>query len=147
MLAASRSADRLPDHRRREVLRMPAPAARRRRHRGVDHTVLPSLATLVDQATADTAGHVLVRVEGPLRPDVHLGLRPLGEGVHPFDELTGFTAPEDWTVVGLRTTGTARHLDHPEGSPRRVASTFLVDREGREAGVLRFDGDVLDDPG
>ena len=126
---------------------MSAPATRRRRHRGADHTFLPSLATLVDHATAETSGHVLVRVEGPLRPDLQLGLKPLGEGVHPFDELAGFTAPDDWTVVGLRTTGTARHLDQPARAPQRIASTFLVDRHGREASVLRFDDEVVDDPG
>jgi hypothetical protein len=126
---------------------MSAPATRRRRHRGPDHTFLPSLATIVDQATAAADGHVLVRVEGPIRPDVHLELKPLDEGVHPFDELAGFEAPADWTVLGLRTTGTARHLDRPGGEPQRIASTFLVDREGREASLLRFDEEVIDHPG
>jgi hypothetical protein len=126
---------------------MSAPTTRRRRHRGPDHTFLPSLATIVDQATADEPGHVLVRVEGPYRPDVNLGLKPLEEGVHPFDELAGFEAPEDWTVFGLRTTGKAHHLDRPDAEPRRISSTFLVDRHGREASVLRFDDEVIDGPG
>jgi hypothetical protein len=126
---------------------MSAPATRRRRRRGPDHTFLPSLATIVDQTTADADGHVLVRVEGPFRPDVNLGLKPLEEGVHPFDELAGFLAPDDWTVVGLRTTGTARRLDDPRHEAQRIASTFLVDRQGREAGVLRFDDEVIDEPG
>ena len=126
---------------------MSAPATRRRRHRGPDHTFLPSLATIVDQATADAPGHVLVRVEGPIHPDVHLGLKPLEEGAHPFDELAGFTAPDDWTVVGLRTTGRAHHLDEPGREPRRISSTFLVDRHGREASVLRFDDEVIESPG
>jgi hypothetical protein len=125
---------------------MSAPVTRRRRHRGADHTFLQSLATIVDQATADTPGHVLVRVEGPYQPDVNLGLKPLGEG-HPFDELAGFVAPDDWTVLGLRTSGTARHLDRPGGEPQRIASTFLIDRRGREASVLRFDGEVIESPG
>ncbi|MFL6205608.1 MAG: hypothetical protein ACJ739_09670 [Acidimicrobiales bacterium] len=126
---------------------MSAPVTRRRRHRGPDHTFLPSLAAMVDQATAGAPGHVLVRVEGPCRPDVNLGLRPLDEGVHPFDELAGFDAPDEWTVLGLRTTGQARHLDRPGAAPQRIASTFLVDRRGREASVLRFDHEVIDEPG
>jgi hypothetical protein len=126
---------------------MSAPATRRRRHRGADHVFLPSLATIVDHATAHVSGHVVVRVEGPCRPDVDLGLKPLPEGTHPFEELAGFVAPDDWTVFGLRTTGRARRLDDPGAEPRRIASTFLVDRHGREASVLRFDDDVVDGPG
>jgi hypothetical protein len=127
---------------------MSVPVTRRRRHRGADHTFLPALATIVDQATAEAPGHVMVRIEGPYQPDVNLGLKPLDEGVHPFDELAGFEAPEEWTVFGLRTTGKAHHLDRPGAEPRRISSTFLVDRQGREASVLRFDdGDVLDGPG
>jgi hypothetical protein len=126
---------------------MPAPTVRRRRHRGPDHTFLPALAAIVDQATNGGSGHVLVRVEGPHRPDVNLGLKPLDDGVHPFDELAGFEAPPEWTVFGLRTTGTARQLDRPGSAPQRIASTFVVDRDGREAGVLRFDDEVIDNPG
>jgi hypothetical protein len=126
---------------------MSAPTARRRRHRGPDHTFLPALASLVDQATAGERGHVVVRVEGPHRPDVDLGLKPLADGAHPFDELAGFEAPADWTVFGLRTTGRAHHLDRPGAEPRRIASTFLVDRHGAEASVLRFDDEVIDGPG
>jgi hypothetical protein len=126
---------------------MSAPTTRRRRHRGPDHTFLPALATVVDQATTDASGHVLVRVAGPYRPDVDLGLKPLEEGRHPFDELAGFRAPDDWTVFGLRTTGRARRLDRPGAEPERIASTFLVDRDGREAGILRFDREVMEGPG
>ena len=126
---------------------MSAPTARRRRHRGPDHTFLPSLAGIVDQATADDPGHVMVRVTGPIHPEVELGFRSLDPGSHPFDVVAGFEAPEDWTVFGLRTTGRAHHLDDPSAPPRRVASTFLVDRLGREASVLRFDDEVLEPPG
>ena len=126
---------------------MPAPSARRRRHRGPGHTLLPSLAALVDQATADDPGHVMVRVAGPIHPEVELGFRPLDAGSHPFEVLAGFEAPDDWSAVGLRTTGRARHLEDPEAPPRRVAGTFLVDRLGREASVLRFDDDVVEPPG
>ena len=126
---------------------MPVPAARRRRHRGPDHTLLPSLAGIVDQATAQDPGHVMVRVTGPIQPEVELGFRSLDEGSHPFDVLAGFEAPEDWAVFGLRTTGRAHQLDDPGASTRRVAGTFLVDRLGREASVLRFDDDIVERPG
>ena len=92
---------------------MSAPTTRRRRHRGPDHTFLPSLAGIVDQATADDPDHVMVRVTGPIHPEVELGLRSLDPGSHPFDVLAGFEAPDDWAVFGLRTTGRARHLDDP----------------------------------
>ena len=126
---------------------MSAPTARRRRHRGPDHTFLPALAGIVDQATVDDPGHVMVRVTGPLHPEVELGFRSLDPGSHPFDVVAGFEAPEDWAVFGLRTTGRARHVDDPSAPLRRVASTFLVDRHGREASVLRFDDEVLEPPG
>ena len=126
---------------------MSAPTARRRRHRGPDHTFLPSLAGIVDQSTVDDPGHVMVRVTGPLHPEVELGFRSLDPGSHPFDVVAGFEAPEDWAVFGLRTTGRARHVDDPSTPLRRVASTFLVDRHGREASVLRFDDEVLEPPG
>jgi hypothetical protein len=126
---------------------MSAPTTRRRRHRGPDHAFLPALASLVDQATAGDDGHVVVRVRGPHRPDVDLGLKPIGVDVHPFEELAGFEAPDDWTVFGLRTTGRARHLDRPAAEPRRIASTFLVDRHGGEASLLRFEDEVIDGPG
>jgi hypothetical protein len=126
---------------------MPAPTARRRRHRGPDHTFLPSLAGIVDHATTGDPGHVMVRVTGPLHRDIELGLRSLDPGSHPVDEIAGFDAPDEWTVFGMRTTGRARHLDDPSTPPRPVASTFLVDRLGREASLLRFDDEVLSPPG
>jgi hypothetical protein len=119
----------------------------RRRHRGPDHTFLPALAGIVDQATADQPGHVAIRVSGPIHPEVELGLLPLQPGVHPFDELAGTTAPEEWTVFGLRTTGRAHHLDAPGRSPSPVSSTFVVDRHGREASVLRLGEELVDEPG
>ena len=126
---------------------MPAPTTRRRRHRGPDHTFLPSLAGIVDHATTRDPGHVLVRATGPLHGDVEVGFRSLDPGSHPFDVVAGFEAPDDWSVFGLRTTGRARRIDDPSAPPRPVASTFLVDRVGREASVLRFDDEVLEPPG
>ncbi|MET0901942.1 MAG: hypothetical protein ABWZ52_01760 [Acidimicrobiales bacterium] len=126
---------------------MPAPATHRRRHRGPGHTLLPSLARIIDQATAADPDHVMIRVTSPIDSDVELGLRSLDPGSHPFDVLAGFEAPDDWAVFGLRTTGRARRVDHPTAAPRPVATTFVVDRLGCEASVLRVDGDVVEPPG
>ncbi len=126
---------------------MSAPVARRRRRRGPDHRFLPALAGLVDEATKDQRGPVLVRVEGPISPEVDLGLLPLGEGTHPFTELAGQHAPEAWTVFGLRVTGTSRRLDDPDTPPQPTSSVFLLDRRGREASVIRHGEEVEDLPG
>jgi hypothetical protein len=126
---------------------MSAPAVRRRRHRGPDHRFLPALAGIIDEATKDEPGHVLVRVEGPTSPEVDLGLRRLEEGLHPFAELAGQHAPDEWTVFGLRVTGTSRRLDEADADPRRVSTVFLVDRRGREASLIRHGDDVTELPG
>jgi hypothetical protein len=126
---------------------MPAPAVRRRRNRGPDHRFLPALAGIVDSATADAAGPVVVRVEGPVQPDVNLGLLPLEEGTHPFTELAGFEAPDDWTVFGLRVSGRSRRLDEPDEEPRRTSTVYLLDRRGREASLIRHGEEVIDAPG
>jgi hypothetical protein len=126
---------------------MSAPALRRRRHRGPDHRFLPALAGIVDQATADAPGPVLVRVEGPIGPDVQLGLQPLDAGVHPFAELAGQVAPEAWSVFGLRVAGRSRRLDRPAAPSRRTSTVFLVDRRGREASLIRHGDEVTDSPG
>lgn len=125
---------------------MSAPTVRRRRHRGPDHRFLPALAGIVDNATLDAPGHVVVRVEGPLRPDVNLGFLPLDEDTHPFAELAGQHAPDDWTVFGLRVSGTARRLDDPAAAPQRMSSVFLLDRGGREASLLRQGDEVMEPP-
>jgi hypothetical protein len=126
---------------------MSAPVLRRRRHRGGDHRFLPALAGIVDQATSDAPGAVLVRVEGPIEPEVQLGLQPLDEGVHPFAELAGQQAPEEWTVFGLRVTGRSHRLDEPMAPPRRTSTVFLVDRRGREASLIRHGDELIDAPG
>ena len=123
------------------------PSVRRRRHRGPAHTFLPSLARLVDEATVDDPDHVMVRVEGPIDDEVDLGLRPMDPGSHPFEVLAGFEAPEAWTVFGVRAVGRARHLDQPHRAPRRVATTYLVDRHGRDASLLRIEDEVEEPPG
>ena len=72
MLAASRSSDRLPDHpvavRCSDAIR--PPLRRRPADRGPTHGFLPAVAGIVDQATVDEPGHVLVHVDGPVHPEV-----------------------------------------------------------------------------
>jgi hypothetical protein len=126
---------------------MSAPTVRRRHHRGPDHRFLPALAGIVDAATAETAGHVVIRVEGPIQPEVDLGLLPLDEGTHPFSELAGLEAPATWTVFGLRVSGRSRRLDEPDEEPRRTSTVFLLDRRGREASLIRHGEEVIDAPG
>ncbi len=126
-------------------MRSAHPSVRRRRARGRVHGFLPAVAGIVDQATAAEPGHVLVRVDGSVHPDVNLGLKNLDADVHPFDVLAGFSAPDSWTAFGIRARGRARHLDAPDAPPQQMAATFLVDRTGEEASVLRV-GDVVTEP-
>ncbi len=101
---------------------MSAPTARRRRHRGPDHTFLPALAGIVDQTTVDDPCHVMVRVTGPLHPEVELGFRSLDPGSHPFDVVAGFEAP--------RGLGGVRSAHHRTSAPRR--GPILAAPAGRE---------------
>lgn len=128
-------------------MRSTSPSPRRLRRRGPNHRLLPAVAGIVDQTTVDDPGHVLVYVEDPVHPDVSLGFKSIDADVHPFDVLAGFTAPAEWTAFGIRARGRARHLDHPTAAPTTSAMTFLVDRTGAEASVLRLEGDVTEAPG
>ena len=112
-------------------MRSTTPSPRRLRRRGPHHRLLPAVAEIVDQATADDPGHVLVYVEDPVQPEVSLGFKSIDAGVHPFNVLAGFTAPAEWTAFGIRARGRARHLDDPAAAPAASAITFLVDRTGR----------------
>jgi hypothetical protein len=96
---------------------------------------IDAIAHLVDEGAVDDPDHVLVHVvdEGD---DLLLGLKPLDVGTHPFHELAGFTAPEEWSMFGLRVHGTAHHLDGA-CPPTRTTTTFLVSRDGEEASILR----------
>jgi hypothetical protein len=128
-------------------MRSATPFPRRRHRRGPTHGFLPAVAGIVDQATVDDPGHVLVHVDGPVHPDVTLGFKSLDVAVHPFEVLAGFTAPGSWSAFGIRARGRARHLDHPEAEPQATAVTFLLDRAGEEASVLRVGHDVTELPG
>ena len=128
-------------------MRSTSPPTRRLRHRGPRHGFLPAVAGIVDQATVEDPGHVLVHVVGHPHPEIVLGLRSLDLGVHPFQVLAGFTAPDEWSAFGIRARGQARHLDQPPRDPSATAMTFLLDRAGGEASVLRLDDEVSDPPG
>lgn len=128
-------------------MRSTTPSTRRLRHRGPRHGFLPAVAGIVDQATVDDPDHVLVYVEGPVHPDVSLGFRSIDAGIHPFEVLAGFTAPEEWSAFGIRARGRARHLDDPTVAPTPTAMTFVLDRAGAEASVLRLDDGVSELPG
>jgi len=128
-------------------MRSTTQSTRRLHHRGPHHRFLPAVAGIVDKATAEDPGHVLVYVEGPSHPEVSLGFKSLDPGIHPFGVLAGFTAPEEWSAFGIRVRGRARHLDQPNAAPIPTAMTFLVDREGAEASLLRLDGEVSEPPG
>lgn len=128
-------------------MRSTTPPVRRLRHRAPRHDLLPALVDLVDHATTDDPGHVLVHVSGPTHPEVSLGLKPISSEVHPFEVLAGCTAPREWSVFGIRVRGRARHLDDPARAPVATATTFLVDREDHEASRLRMGDEVHDLPG
>lgn len=128
-------------------MRSTTPSTRRLHHRAPRHDLLAAVAGIVDQTTVDDPGHVLVHVAGPSHPEVSLGLRSLEPGLHPFQVLAGFTAPGEWSAFGIRARGQARHLDQPDRAPSPTAMTFLLDRHGTEASVLRLDGEVSEPPG
>ncbi len=98
--------------------------------------LLRSLARITDQASLEEVGHVLVHVG----PDVALAIKPVDADVHPFDVLAGFTAPLTWSAFGIRARGRAHHLDGAGPAPAASAITFLVDRRGGEASLLRRAG-------
>ena len=106
--------------------------------------LLSAIASLIDQGSLDEPGHVLIHLEGPTHPDVTFGLTSIDRDVHPFTVLAGFTAPATWQAVGVRARGRARRLEEPAGAPTPTAVTFLVNRLGEEASLLRLDGTVTE---
>lgn len=117
-------------------MRSPSPSPRRLRSRPSRHDRLLAVAELVDERSVDDPGHVLVHLAEP-RTEVVLGLRSSAVDLHPFDLLAGVTAPPEWWAFGIRARGRAHHLDEPGRVTEGIATTFLVDRGGREASLLR----------
>jgi hypothetical protein len=115
-----------------------------------DHTLsasLPRLAAALDEA-AETAGWghppLLVRItEWPAQPRADgfdLGVRPVDDGMSVIEVLSGFTAPDDWSAIGVVTEGNARHLADRDDR-RRVRCVHLVDRTGASGSTLRLQGE------
>lgn len=108
---------------------------------------LPAIATLVDGLAVEEPGHLLVHVLDEPGPDLALGTKALDPATHPFMVLAGFSAPADWSAFGLRVQGRVRFLGEPERPPEASCTTFLVDRLGREASLLRQGHTVVELPG
>ena len=56
-------------------MRSARPSSCSSHRRGPTHGFLPAVAGIIDQTTLDEPGHVLVHVDGPVHPDVCLGLQ------------------------------------------------------------------------
>lgn len=128
-------------------MRSTTPSPRRLRSRPPRHGRLEAIARVLDLAAVDEPGHVLVHVLGEPDDEVELGVRPLDVDVHPFQELAGLTAPEDWWAVGVRARGRATFLDDRGRPPERIATTYLLGRTGEEASLLRSGHEVSTLPG
>jgi hypothetical protein len=108
---------------------------------------LSAIAALVDELAIEEPGHLLVHVLHEPGPDVALGTKALDGATHPFVALAGFSAPAEWSAFGLRVRGRARLLDQPQRPPQATRTTFLVDRRGREASLLRQGDTTTELPG
>lgn len=126
-------------------MRRPTSSHRRRHRPPPGGRRVDAIAQILDEGVADDPDHLVLYVEDD-GDDVLLGLRPIEIGTHPFAELAGCTAPPEWSMVGLRVRGRARYLDgdRPAAAAR---TTFLVDRSGAEASLLRTDDGTVPLPG
>ncbi len=115
------------------------------RSRTDEPAVLNALATGVHDAfshlTADDPAHLLRVVSSPGTGDVELGLLALDAGTHPADAMSGFTAPADWSAVGVVTAGSSTEWVEPlrageHSAPRAIRLTFLLGRSGASATLL-----------
>jgi hypothetical protein len=116
-------------------------SARRRRPRPARPRPIDAVARLIDEATVDEPGHVVVHVVEDGDDEIVLGVRPLPLDVHPFTDLAGLVAPPEWSMFGLRARGTAHDLTGVT-APSRMANTYLLHRSGQEAALLRRGDDV-----
>jgi hypothetical protein len=108
---------------------------------------LARLAAALDDAAEQEGWDrppLLVRVtewpaDGPSE-GFDLGVRPIDDGASVVEALAGFTAPSDWSAIGVVTEGNARHLANRD-ERRRVRCVHLVDRTGASGSTLRLQGD------
>lgn len=107
-------------------------------------SLLDRVVELIDHQFARTGdwdgpAH-LVRVEADPRRDpdgITIAYKEI-DG-HPLDHLLGFTAPDEWTVLGVVVHGWARSIDDRDGRDRRrIRQVFLVGRSGATASIVRF---------
>ncbi|MGH9084791.1 MAG: hypothetical protein ACRDYW_05010 [Acidimicrobiales bacterium] len=126
---------------------MPSTTSKRRRRRSASRPgLLDGVAHLVDAGTADDPGNLLVYVADAGGGEVDLGLQPVPIELHPSDALLGLVADPSWSIVGVRASGTLHHLDGG-GPSERTRTTYLVDRRGHDAAVVRRGDEVLSLPG
>jgi hypothetical protein len=113
---------------------------------GSPHCSLLDLARLIDDAHADHLGNLAFYVVHE-PPEIVLGLQDLEPDVHPCISLGGLEAPPEWDAFGVRVCGTAHFLDDSGRAASAIVSTYLVDRGGRSASLLRRGDEVTELPG
>lgn len=112
-----------------------------------ERTLLDALLDVIDAATDDgwdqpaTLWFAAADPTGPDLDGITIGHKVV-EG-HPFRHLLGFTAPDEWTVLGVTCCGWAGSTDADvppsmQEGRRRIRQTFLVGRSGATASVIRF---------
>lgn len=110
-------------------------------------TLLDALLDIIDAATDDgwdqppTLWFAAADPTGPDPDGITIGHKVV-DG-HPYRHLLGFTAPDDWTVLGVTCCGWAGSMeaDVPpsmQEGRRRLRQTFLVGRSGAAASTVRF---------
>jgi hypothetical protein len=125
---------------------MPSTTSKRRRRAAARPALLDAVAHLVDAGSDGEPGHLLVYVADLGTGELELGLKPLPVEVHPTEELLGLVADPGWSVVGVRASGTLRHVDG-SAPAERVHSTYLVDRHGHDVSLVRRGDGVTSLPG
>jgi hypothetical protein len=126
---------------------VPSTTSKRRRRRSAARPdLLDAVAHLIDASTADEPDHLLVHVADAGGGELDLGVKPVPVDLHPSGALLGLVADPSWTIVGVRASGTLHHLDG-SGPSERTRTTYLVDRHGRDAAVVRRGDDVVSLPG
>jgi hypothetical protein len=117
---------------------------RRRDDRHHDHVTLAELVADADAHFLGSDDHALLRVADVPRCLAYLGLG----AEHPLEALLGMTAPTGWDALGARCNGrcvpmatatveSGEYTQVSGAEPTPVAITFLVDRNGEGAGLLR----------
>lgn len=118
-----------------------SPSRRDRRRHRPRHPSLEPTARLIHESAAVHTGNVAAFVEEVGCEQADLGLYPLGSD-HPLSLFGGFSAPPGWTMVGVRVTGTARHIDETS-DPQPTRTTFLVCRHGKECSLIESPDGVI----